>query len=237
MKPTREVTVAFWNILSDVNDPSLVKSQSERLPDIIKTLQKLPKRTIIGLAEVESKSSKLLARQLGSRSAYFVEHERQDNHIGVLSQEKLVAKFIKLDDKCRAVVVEYNDMTIAIVHLTLVLFNESSRKKQISTLLSHLDLTKPLIIMGDFNSMCWQGSRRLLLKAGFHPALRRTLTNRLPTAPTKKYSRILPQPLRTLAHRGFTLDDIYIKGLEAVDSGTFEGESDHRGVWARVGLR
>ncbi len=34
--------------------------------------------------------------------------------------------------------------------------------------------------------------------------------------------------------RGFCPDDIYVRGVEVSDAGIFEGESDHRGVWAKI---
>jgi hypothetical protein len=238
MKQTskEELSVAFWNILSDVHIPSLVKSQAERLPNIMETLQNLPEDTIIGLAEVEGSNGKLIAQKLNSRTDYFVEHDRNDDHIGILSRSKLSPTFISVDEKCKAIFVQYEGINIIIVHMTLVLHGDSFRQKQIETLLAQIDHSLPTIIMGDFNSMSWQKSRKLLRKAGFYSALGRSITKRVPTAPTPKYLHIFEQPLRTLVKRGLSLDDIYIKGVRALDSGTFEGESDHRGVWARLRL-
>lgn len=231
-----ELTVCFWNILFDVNQPSRVKSQSGRLPDIIKTLQIFPNNTIMGLAEVEGTNNEVIARRLGSKVNYFVEHDRPDDHIGVLSDLSLSPKAIQIDENCQAVIVEHHGVIIVAVHMTLALFDESFRKKQIRTLLSKLDPAKPTVIMGDFNSLYWQASRKLIRAAGFSSALNRTAFKRLPTAPTQPYRHILQQPLKALGRRGFTLDDIYVKDLEVTGSGIFEGESDHRGVWATVRL-
>jgi len=229
-----ELTVCFWNILFDVYQPSLVASQAERLPAIVKSLQSFPKNTVIGLAEVEGDNGKAIAKSLGSQTQYFVEYDRPNDYIGTLSQLKLTPKAIQIDKNCRAVVVQYRGTTIAIVHITLTLFGEALRQRQIKTLLSKLDTAGPTVIMGDFNSMAWQRSRKLLVKAGFRSALSRSIVNRQPTVPSQKYRHMYPQPYKTLARFGFTFDDIYVKGVSVQDAGTFEGESDHLGVWAKL---
>lgn len=232
--PVDEFTVAFWNILFDINSPSLVKSQSERLPEITDALRGLPEDTIIGLAEVEGGNGQEIARQLQSRTRYFVAYDRPNDYIGVVSRLQLHPGLVDIDDKCRAVIAEYNGITIVVIHLTLAVFGESLRQKQVKTLLEKLNMSRPIVMMGDFNSMAWQKSRKLIKKAGFRSAFKRSIIKRMPTAPTPRYRHILPEPLKTLTRGGLSLDDIYVKDLEVLESGTFTGESDHRGVWARI---
>lgn len=237
MRPKgNELTVCFWNILFDVYQPSLVKSQSDRLPDIIKELRRFPKNSIIGLAEVEGDNGQLIAEGLDSQTEYFVEYDRPNDYIGVVSQLKLSPRFIQIDEKCRVVVAKHGEVTIVIVHMTLAILGEALRKQQIRTLLSNLDTAGPMVIMGDFNSMAWQRSRKLLVKAGFRSALGRSIVKRLPTVPARKYRHMYPQPYKALGRYGFTLDDIYVREVQVSESGIFEGESDHLGVWAKLHL-
>jgi hypothetical protein len=233
---SREFTVCFWNILHDADRPSFIKTQSERLPDIIKLLEKLPEPKIIGLAEVEGTNRQFIVKRLGGQSDYFTVHNRVTNYIGTISQLKFSPSFIQLDKNCRAVVTKYADFTVVVVHLTFGVFIEKLHKQQIKTLLNNLDKTSPTIIMGDFNSIAWQQSRKLLIKSGFNSALSRSFLRRIPTAPSQHYRKMYPEPFKTLGLYGFTIDDIYINGLDVLNFGTLEGESDHLGVWAKLRL-
>lgn len=212
-------------------------SQENRLPHILKTLKKFSKDTIIGLAEVEgTRNGELIANRLGNQTKFFVEHHRPNDYIGVTSALKFKPRYIQIDKNCRAIVTEYGGVAVVTVHLTWTMFNEPQRKRQIRTLLSHLDASIPMIIMGDLNSLSWQGSRKLLKKAGFCSTLGRSLAKRLPTVPRSEYRHMYPQPHRTIGRFGLTVDDIYARGVEVLDSGTFEGESDHLGVWTKITL-
>lgn len=232
-----ELTVCFWNILFDDFQPSSVESQTDRLPEILNTLRQLPDDAIIGLSEVEGvKNGELLANQLGNQTGFFIEHDRPNDHIGVTSKQILNPQAIQIDDTCRAIAVEVSEITVVAVHMTWTFFNERMRRRQITSLLSQLDDSSPMVIMGDFNSMSWQSSRKLIEKAGFRSVLGRSLRRRLPTVPTREFLHMYPQPYRTLGRIGLTVDDVYIRGLDLLDSGVFKGQSDHLGVWATVKL-
>lgn len=230
------ITVCFWNILSDVNTPSLVQSQSDRLVDIITLLKNLPERSIIGLAEVENTSTKQIGSYLDASTVTFRDNHRENSQIGIVSKLSLEPKFVPIGKGCRAAVVEYAGINIVFVHASLVLPGDKKRRAQIKDLIRQLDHNLPTVVMGDFNSMYWQGSRSLFKQAGFTSAFKRSMFRRHPTAPTRKYRKILPPLLRTLGRFGFTLDDAYVKGLEVIESRMFEGESDHKGLVVKVRL-
>ncbi|MGH7233889.1 MAG: endonuclease/exonuclease/phosphatase family protein [Candidatus Saccharimonadales bacterium] len=230
-----ELSVCFWNILYDIEPASLIRPQSERLPYITKALDGLlPDKTFIGISESENRNGQLIAESLGYDTAYFVENGIPNAHIGLMSRLKLAPRFIQLDGNRRAVFVKYGDITIVVIHLTFGVFVERLHRQQIRTLLKNLDTNSPVVIMGDFNSQAWQRSRKLLSDAGFKSALGRTFFRWVPTAPSRSYRHFYPEPFKTLGLLGFTIDDIYVKGIEVLDSGTFEGESDHLGVWAKL---
>jgi hypothetical protein len=215
-----ELTVCFWNILFDALKPSLVKAQHQRISDISKVLNKLPEKTLIGLAEVEGDNGKLLAQALGGHRDFWTEHHRPNDHIGVLSGLDYSAEAISIGERCNAVVARHQNITVVVVHLPFSVTNEARRHEQVETLLDMLDLEQPTIIMGDFNNELWQKSRRLLRSKGFKSAINNAPGKRTITAPASHYRYMYPQPFAFLARYGFSADDT--------------GESDHLGVWARV---
>lgn len=130
-----------------------------------------------------------------------------------------------------AVVASFENIAIASVHLSWEIHKLKSRAQQISELLRELPSASGVIVMGDFNCLPWQKPRQLLIDAGFSSVIAEIAPDRS-TAPTAAYQKDVFWYFRLFAKRGFSVDDIYYRGLELQSGGLFEGPSDHRGIWA-----
>ncbi len=88
--------------------------------------------------------------------------------------------------------------------------------------------------MGDFNSASWQRSRKVIEGADFTSVFQIVGERRPATVMTEKYRQRLSLGYKLATKYGFSPDDIYVKGVDVTDAGVFEGDSDHRGVWAQI---
>jgi len=227
-------TVCFWNILFDAFQPSKALSQEQRLPAMISKLHELPNSTIYGCAEIERENGMRVARALSLSNYFQVHNERPNDYLGVMLEQAADFQTLDLGKRSVAIIIKRPDIRVIVVHLSFRFLGEHLHRKQIKKLLKYIGHKKPVIIMGDFNSASWFKSRKLLKHAGFCSVFDAIGQKHPRTAPVKQYCHIYPWPFNKLRGIGFASDDIYIRGCVAEACGSFEGESDHAAVWAKI---
>lgn len=242
MKKT-EIGVATWNILYDDGFFG-AESQTNRLQNFLDTLSGLPVNLdVVGLQEVEAESDtghigKRLAQSLTASDGYWVPHSRPGESIGLLGSlveselcevhdNEAGRKFIKL----KAGGIDFN-----VVHLAFALNGDKLRQLQAGNIIDTIKLGSKAVVMGDFNSLSRQRSRRIIENAGFVSVFEAMGKPRPATVLTEKYRKYLPFKFRMATKYGLMPDDMYVRGVEVLDAGVFEGDSDHRGIWARLAV-
>lgn len=226
---------------------SLSYNQLERrsgaLADTLR--DQVPGLDALGMSEVErtaaGNTGLEVARRLGLSSTYWHGLTRSRPNEGIFLATKKEAVAIQahdLDpghDHRSALTAKLGNITVAATHLSWEVNRADWRRRQTEILLYKLATARQAIILGDFNSLPWQKPRRMLERHGFKSVARQLDFG--PTYPVEPYGRESTPAGRyrlVKALGGFSIDDIYTCGLRLVDGGTFEGPSDHRGVWATV---
>lgn len=231
------ITISFWNILFDVFRPEKIASQQERMPSILQTIAALPKSDIYGFTEIEGTDHvELLAQSVGAAGYHGMRAGRENCYIGAFAADDAAFDVIQIDENRYAIVAEVKDVRIVVLHLSFSISGETVRKLQLEQLLDWLGTDgKPVVLVGDFNSMSWQRSRRYLRRQGYSSVLKHYNDGkRVVTSPVDEFRMKWTQPYRTYGKIGFDADDIYVKGLTCVDSGTLTGSSDHKAIWATL---
>lgn len=233
-----ELTVFSWNVLLYHLPTNEVKPQAERILACARSLLSLGKQMdIVALYEAEISDThgnmgEKIAVLTGNESGFWEQHSRPNEQIGMFGKSVDSVEFVKLDDDKTAVISKVGPISIAGVHLTFDLRGSDRRSKQVQVVLDKLAHTDKAIIMGDFNSLPWQKPRKLIEANGFQSAFTTLGLKRPATVPTKEFRPLLKKWERLTIGKGLAVDDIYCKGLHVKDAGTFEGPSDHRGLWA-----
>ena len=231
-------TIGLWNILYDTTDIYKAAAQSARLDNIAKTLQQMPvKPDLFGLIEVEHSDTRghhgqWLADTVAGDQGYWLPNNRDGEHIGVFGSMAAQLEPIDIGDGRTAGLLRCGDVTICLVHLTFSLRGETIRSKQLARVAEAIGDGGPAIIFGDFNSAPMQRSRRLLRTHGFRSVFHGSPDSN--TVISEAYRKRLALPYRLITKVGIRADDIYVRGLNVIDSGIFVGDSDHHGVWATV---
>lgn len=237
--------IISWNILLDKTRATkgFIKPQAERLPSQIDTLSRvfdsMPDVVAVQEAEMtqEGHSGVTLARALGFEASYWYEHnrlKRKGECIGLFGQRVEWAKPMEIGDDKTAVFTEIGSVAIVNAHLRRQLWG-GERAQQVGGILRTLHDSEKAIVMGDFNALRFERARRLLRAEGFRSVFSELKQPRPATFPAPLYREIMLTPYQQrLLPRGISIDDIYVRGLQVIEAGTFSGESDHRGVYATL---
>lgn len=233
--------VAVWNTFMDNGHPQYL-----RVDTLTDTLRTQGDFDVVALLEVQKNehghTGEKIAQALTETPGIWYPHSRKKRgeHIGmfgagVSSEED--AKKIDIGYNKLAVVARLGDVAIAGVHLRRQFPPAREQAEQIAKLLAELENEKKAIIMGDFNSLRlfnFLKTRRQVEAAGYESAFTQLDKPRVRSFPTDEFSKIhtLPQKIGLACLGGaINLDEIYTKGVTVVNTGSFEGGSDHRGVW------
>lgn len=239
-QPKNEIGVTVWNILYDHGDFFGVGPQIKRTGSHVRTLRELPvPLDIVGLVEVEHSTEdghlgEYIAEHTVGGEGIWAEHSRPNEHIGLFGRSITQAKVHGLDGNRKMIVSNVSGIDVALVHLTFGLRGDKLRKRQTEQVIDVLANSDRTIIMGDFNSASWQKSRKLLEEAGFISVFSALGRRRPPTIVAPGYRKNLPLRYQIATRPGFSPDDIYVRGVNVLGAGVFDGDSDHRGVWARL---
>lgn len=234
------INLAFWNILFDKENHYHVPEQRSRTPDLAKILRSLPvKADVYGLAEVQRcrdvNNGDVIAGLLHENKGNWVKNNtnvRDDELVGIFGRKAGAVRAIDMGNGRVAAKFEVSGVTFVLVHLTFAILGKKKRLRQIESVLKSIDVLAPAVIFGDFNNTSFSDSRTLLKKQGFESVFYGK--PRVSTVLSHKYYNRAPLKLRVATVFGFRPDDIYVRGVSVNDCGVFEGESDHRGVWASI---
>lgn len=237
--------VVTWNILLDKTRTKrgLMKPQSERLPSQAETLQSLGiELDVVAIQEAhitrKQHGGEELARQLGFAASFWQEHntsKRRGDAIGMFGNLVDRAEFFDLGHDKLGVLTYIGSVAVVGVHLRNEYFGPM-RADQTSVVLDKLQGDERAVVMGDFNAIPLERPHRLLQAADFVSAFEMNGRSRPKTWPTEKYRSVMyPKALRGVAP-GFQYDDIYVRGLEVEWAELFVGDSDHKGLVARVSV-
>jgi hypothetical protein len=238
---SHELTIATWNILYDPNNyfPD-AKPQISRSKNISQKLKDLnPQPSLFGLLEVEDSSEfgnigDLITREVNNSSGYWVQHSRSWEMMGFFGDAFEAADTYEIADGRKILISQIDSIAIALIHFTYGIRGEDLRFYQMNQVLNILDRFQRVVLMGDFNSASWQKSRRLAKRCNYKSVFETLGRKRSATVVTQPYRKQLPLRYRIGSVMGFAPDDIYVKNVEVKDAGIFEGDSDHRGVWATI---
>lgn len=244
MESDAKFTVATWNILLDRTHGDAIPPQSERLDSIIDTLASFDGNLdAVVLQEVEESEigqhGDIVTEKLGYGPARWQRHSRKNEYIGMFGNAVSELEFCDLTYNKQAVIAKLGDVAVAGVHLKKPKkpLDIAERMAQTRTLLERLEDSRQAVIMGDFNSSPLQLPRRLLIHHGYQSVFSLTRQPRPATVPTERYRHALsPMERRAvkLGGRLLAVDDIYVKNLEVLETGTLVGDSDHKLVYASL---
>lgn len=244
MPASRTFTVVFWNILFDDRKGSLVPPQAERHETIAGTLLGLDKKLdLVCLCEAEDSVThghlgEKIAKLTKNKPGHWTHYARDFEHIGMFGKEAKNVDFQTLGRKATAAITNIGPVTIAGVHLTHKWHSTAAQTREIKAVLETLAKNDRAVIMGDFNSMSMQNPRRTIESRGYQSVFKLLGQEQPVTAPIEAYRPlVLPlwQRIALGLTKGFAADDIYVKGdIKIIGAGTFQGESDHLGIWATL---
>jgi len=227
--------LAVWNILLDLRYP-----QAKRLESLAETLQEAGEFDMVGILEAQYQNGQHLARQLSGTEGVWYEHSRikRSERIGVFGPDIHQIEPVELGYTKVAVVAKLGEVAVATVHLRRqpTRFPPTPEQiEQITALLDYLSSEERAVIMGDFNSLWFQKTRRLIEAAGYESAFHKIGKRREGTMPANgNFSEMYSwreKLMLALAGGAINLDDIYTKGVNVLGAGYFDGLSDHKGVW------
>lgn len=234
------LSVATWNILYDKQGFFNTEPQAARQDSITQTLGSVGvKLDITGLLEVENNQEsghhgQNIARVLTATNGSWTTNIGAGEDIGLFGKEVGTISVFDLAGGRTMVVTHVGEIAVGLVHFTFDMTSDRLRRVQAKQALAHMEQYNEAILMGDFNSASWQRSRKIIETSGFQSVFQALGRRRPPTILTEKYRQRLSMKYRIATKYGFSPDDIYIKDLEVLDAGVFEGDSDHRGIWASL---
>lgn len=234
--------VVTWNILLDKTRTSQgkVRPQSQRTSNHIDTLRGINvELDVVAIQEAErtreQHNGEVLARHLGYAAGTWAEHntsKRKGEHIGMFGGLADEVEFFELGHDKLGVLTYVGRVAVVGVHLR----NETvgpMRTYQTKAVLKKIENSSEAVIMGDFNATPREEPHRLMQDADFESAFMVNGT-RPKTWPTEDYRHVFyPKPLRSALPQ-FRYDDIMVRGLNVEWARTFVGDSDHKGLAARV---
>jgi len=233
--------IAVWNTFLDDNHP-----QHARVDQLTKTISEQGQFDVVALLEIQKNkdghSGEKIAQTISGTPGIWYPHSRKKRgeHIGMFgpdisSQED--ARQIDIGYSKLAVVTRLGDVAIAAVHLRRQFPPAHEQAEQMAALLAHLEDEEKAIIMGDFNSLRLFNllkTRRQVENAGYESAFVLLGKPRVKSFPTDEFrgshTRLEKAGLACLGGT-INLDEIYTKGIAVTDADSFEGRSDHRGLW------
>lgn len=222
----------------DVKHGDRVAPQHERVEANARALRELDKRLgAVVLQETEGENGTAIASKAGFDTSYWRRHSRPDEHIGMFGEDVENVSFVRLGHGKTAAVTNIGDTKVVGLHLKRTdQLNSPIRVEQMDKVLDIVGSREKAVVMGDFNGLRIETSRRNLARAGFVSVFDQLGMRRPKTFPTSKYYGMHRLHEKIAMLRGLSLDDIYLRGVTPVDAGVFEGDSDHKGVWADVEL-
>lgn len=239
-----EHTVATWNIFLNEAFP-----QSDRIDDIANKLVELDSRldlSAVALQEVmvlgDEHHGDVIAGKLGM-DGLWVPHSRikLGENNGLIGHDLQGLTTKDLGHNKTAVKGYLGDTAIVGVHLRKQKGRQFPRGpeqvEQTEELLDWISGDEKAIIKGDLNCLPFHEPRKMIENAGFHSAMSDLPIRRRATVPTPEFLGALSDKDRRAVRvfgRWLNVDDIYLRGLTAVDGGYEKGNADHYLVWARV---
>jgi len=205
----------------------------------LQTIRELQGADIILLQEMDESGTDSIAKTLGYNYVYYpaTVHPQSDRNFGnailsrwpLTSHKKIILPHEPLLGRTKRIAVssyvEFAGLEILVysVHTATAVVSSENRLNQADSILKSISEQHPhIIIGGDFNTLFSQNIRDLesvFLKNGFSRASRDAGVT------VEK------------AFFNFTLDHVFVKGLELIESGTTETEaSDHRPLWVLLKL-
>lgn len=239
-----EVTVATWNVFLNEAFP-----QVDRIGDITDKLVELDNRlnlSAIALQEMmvlgDDHHGNVIADKLRMEGLW-VPHSRKKlgEHIGLIGHDLQDLDTKDLGYNKTAVKGYLGDTAVVSVHLRKQRGKQLPRGpeqvEQTEELLDWVADDEKALIKGDLNCLPFHKPRKMIEDAGFHSASDDLPIRRRATVPTPEFLGALSEKDRRAVRvigRWLNVDDIYLRGLTAVDGGYEKGASDHYLVWARV---
>lgn len=234
------LNIATWNILSDKGGFFTTESQAERLGSITQTLANTGLRLdVVGLLEVENDQQpghhgQKIAQNLAGVDGHWTRSSLRGEDLGMFGESVDIISTHRLVADRSMMVARVGEFAVGLAHFTFDMMSDRVRSQQATQALAYMAEYDKAILMGDFNSASWQRSRKIIESEGFQSVFQVLERRRPATIMTEKYRQRLSKKLRLATKYGFSPDDIYVRGLDVNDAGVFEGDSDHRGVWAQV---
>ncbi len=252
--PSPEVlTIVTWNILHDVTrtKAGLIQSQLDRAPSLASNLVTLRDQLhseldVVALQEVhktaEQHNGVYMSQELGYGNGYWFVHNkprpnlgggRTGEHIGVFGARIDHADFVELGDNRRAVISHIGNVAVVNIHTRARFKNRELQKEQVKVVLERVADEESVAFMGDFNSWGRGMARRAVEAEGFDSAFTILRKRHPKTFPTPAYRGMMYGKARFIAP-SVALDEIYVRGMAVHDAGSFTGDSDHAGLWAKM---
>lgn len=234
-------TVAYLNMFLDRTHGESVQSQDQRIESIAKTIVNLEvSPDILGIIEAEQTdqqhNGRELARLTGNPEGRWAQHSRRGEYIGMFGAAVREVDFIDLGHDKKAAITRVGKIAMATTHLK----REKKwfgpiRGEQATRLMGEIGDEEQAVLMLDRNGLPWQEAGRIIESYGYVSAFDLAFGRHPKTVPTPRYRSIVTKPWeRLLIGGGLAVDDIYVKGLDVLNAGTFHADSDHLGLWATV---
>lgn len=255
-------TAVTWNVLHDVRrtKAGLILPQSARSESQIDRLKDLRAKLGMELGVVAIQEAHFdgvrhngieMSRALGYGDGQWLEHNkkpypesrtgRTGEHVGLFGSLVDHSEPIDIGDHRLAVLSHVGGVAVVNIHTRWDPSFEI-QPGQIRTVLGVLSDYDQAMLMGDFNIWAASTAREQIKHAGMSSVFALTGQREPKTWSTKRYAAALHDDVlppiggfaAPLVSPYATWDGMYVKGLRAMNAGTFEGESDHYGIWATL---
>lgn len=253
--PQDTFNIVTWNILLDYTrtKAGLVKRQDKRADSLIAKLNDL--RDEIGeldaVAIQEGHKSdrwhngEYIARALGYGIGQWFEHNkkpfvgsktgRPDEYMGMFGARIDHAEPVELGDNRKAVLSHIGKTAVLNIHTRAGILNENLQVEQVRVALGVLAGYKSAALVGDLNNQLGGKVHQAIEADGFESVFTSTHQVYPGTWPTEEYRRIMLGAVGQHVIPTRSYDAIYTKGLYVHDAGSFTGDTDHVGLYAKVG--
>lgn len=235
---SNHINLITWNILLDETrtDNGIVEAQDKRIESQAKTLMELGvDLNVVVLQEAEKRNGHKIAELTGHEPGFWEQHKRQRERIGMFGGMVEGAEFYPIGDDKKVVITHIGGLAILGLHLSPRPKRWRMRMREMQQVCELIDGEEEVAVVGDFNGPWWEPARLMLASRGLRSAFTQLGEKHPPTYPTENYRDIMwtPRQQRILPHQ-VAVDGIQLRGVRAVDAGTFEGDSDHYGVHATL---
>lgn len=248
--------IVTWNILLDYTrtKAGLIKPQEERVDSLVATLTELRQKLggeldVVAIQEAHKSKKRhngeYIAQALGYGIGQWFEHNkkpfeesktgRPDEYMGMFGARIDHAEPVELGDNRKAVMSHIGKAAVLNIHTRAGIWNQKLRVEQVKKALSVLAEYESAAFVGDTNNNIGGEVHKVIEAQGYVSSFAATNQDYPGTWPTDDYRSAMLGTVGKHIVPQRKYDVIYTRGLTVYDAGSFIGDTDHVGLYAKVG--